>query len=411
MGFTREELESYEKRPQKQVDDKVNPFRGATPAKAADPAALAAVQAGQVDATPGGAPAAAVAAPDPLVDDSPVVDEDGTLGDQSVTGEGTSTDENSEGASTSAVDPGDETDPNTDLTGEQPAEEEAATAPAPKKGSAAERIVEALDLAEGYKVFGKHMQDQLKEALAELARLKGGGTPAPSTTAAVAPPVVEKDEPMPDLGDSDVNYDTDKYREKMTKWVKAQGRIEARRAMREEQGVSTAARVRETVEAKCEAFAKDHPDFKDVVANNPVLAQNNLAPDASFAVAQSEYTAELLYRFGQDPALAIRVARQSPAQQLLTVGKMIAQIEIEKTASKGKTVATAGKAAPQAGAKPATTKSITKAPPPPRPTQAAGRPAARDVLDPNMDMGEFARLHRAGKESARTQNRKARGLN
>ena len=82
MAFTREDLERYEKAPQKQVDDKVNPFRGATPARAADPAAVAAVASGQnVDATPGGS--AAAAASDPLVDDdAPVVDEDGTLGDQ-----------------------------------------------------------------------------------------------------------------------------------------------------------------------------------------------------------------------------------------------------------------------------------------------------------------------------------------
>lgn len=410
MAFTRADLEKYEKQPQKQIDDKVSPFRGATPAKAADAAAMAAVAAGQVDATPGGAPAAAAAAaPDTSVDDSPVVDEDGTLGDPTESGEGTS-DVNSEESSASAVDPGDEPDPNADLTGEQPAEEEAAAAPAPKKGSAAERIVEALDLAEGYKVFGKHMQDQLKEALAENARLRSGGTPAPTAKAAVAPPVDEKDEPMPSMGDADVNYDDDKYREKMQKWVKAQGRIEARRALREEQGVSTATRVRETVEAKCEAYAKDHPDFEEVVTNNPVLAQNQLAPDAGFAVAQSEHTAELLYRFGQDPALAIRVARMNPAQQLLQVGKMIAQIDIEKT-TKGKPVATPSKAAPQAGAKPAATKSITKAPPPPRATPAAGRPAARDVLDPNMDMQEFARQHRAGKEQARAANRKQRGLN
>lgn len=410
MAFTREDLENYEKRPQTKVDDKVSPFRGATPAKAADAAAVAAVAAGQIDAIPGGAPAQAAATPDPLVDDSPVVDEDGTLGDPTESGEGTSTDVNSEGSSTSAVDPGDEPDPNTDLTGEQPAEEEVAVAPAPKKGSAAERIVEALDLAEGYKVFGKHMQDQLKEALAENARLRGGGTPTPTASAAVAPPTVEKDEPMPDMGDSDVSYDSDKYREKMTKWVKVQGRLEARRALREEQGVSTAARVRETVEAKCEAYAKDHPDFKDVVTNNPVLAQNQLSVEAGALIAQSEHTAELLYRFGKDPGLAIRVARQSQIQQGITIDRMIREIEAE-TSAKGKTVATAGKAAPQAGAKPAATKSITKAPPPPRPTPASGRPAARDVLDPSMSMDDFARQHRAGKESARTQNRKMRGLN
>src|ERR1700730_2678526 len=206
MAFTRDDLEKYEKGPQKQVDDKLNPFRGATPARAADAAAIAAVQAGQIDATPGGAPAAAVATTDPLVDDSPVVDEDGTLGDPTDSGEGTS-DVQTEESSASAVDPGDETDPNTDLTGGETTEEEVVAQPAPKKGSAAERSAAVLDLAEVYKVFGKTMQEQLLAANAELARLRGGT----ATAVAAAPPVVDKDEPMPDMADADVAYDNDKY--------------------------------------------------------------------------------------------------------------------------------------------------------------------------------------------------------
>jgi hypothetical protein len=406
MAFTRDDLEKYEKGPQKQVDDKLSPFRGATPARAADAAAIAAVQAGQIDATPGGAPAAAVATTDPLVDDSPVVDEDGTLGDPTDSGEGTS-DVQTEESSASAVDPGDETDPNTDLTGGETTEEEVVAQPAPKKGSAAERIVEVLDLAEGYKVFGKTMQEQLLAANAELARLRAfGGT---TTAAVVAPPVVDKDEPMPDMADADVAYDNDKYREKMAKWVKTQGRIEARRALREEQGVSTATRVRQDVESKCEAFAKDHPDFKTVVTDNPVLRENQLSVDAGAMVTQSEYTADILYMFGQDTPLAIRVAKMTPAQQGAEIGRMIDKIVASK--SKGKTVTTAKTTAtPQAGAKPVATKSITKAPPPPAATRAAGRATARDPLDPSTSMDEFARQHRAAKESGRSANRKMRGL-
>src|ERR1700691_3729558 len=150
MAFSREDLENYEKQPQKQVDDKLNPFRGATPARAADAAAVAAVAAGQVDATPGGK--AVAAASDPLIDeDAPIVDEDGTLGDPTDSGEGTS-DENA-GTSTADVDLSDETDPNTDLTGEQPDVEASTARPAPKKGSAEERIVELNDLLEGTKIF------------------------------------------------------------------------------------------------------------------------------------------------------------------------------------------------------------------------------------------------------------------
>ncbi len=54
MAFSRQDLENYEKGPQKQVDDKLNPFRGATPARAADAAAVAAVAAAVPAEEPGG---------------------------------------------------------------------------------------------------------------------------------------------------------------------------------------------------------------------------------------------------------------------------------------------------------------------------------------------------------------------
>jgi hypothetical protein len=396
MAFSREELATYEKGTQKQIDDKVNPFRGATPAKAADAAAVAAVAAGQIDATPGGAPVKAVANTDPLVDDSPVVDEDGTLGDPTESGEGTS-DANSEDSSASAVDPSDESDPNTDLTGEAPTDEVEAE-PAPKKGSAAERIVEVLDLMEGYKIYGKAKEAQVKELQAELDRLR----PAAQTPAPVF--AEEKDEPMPDMSDADIAFDNDKYRTKMAAWVKAQGRIEARRELRAAAETQAQRSVNASVEAKIAEFEKAHPDFKEKVRENQTLAAHKLHPFAGRAVLKSEYTADLLYAFGEDTAMAIRVAQMDPEDQISTINDMVAKIKAEKKAPV-KTTTT-----PQPGAKTGATKSITKAPPPPRPTTAAGRAEARSPLDPNMGMEEFARQHRSGKQSDRAQNRKMRGL-
>jgi len=403
MAFSREDLENYEKQPQKQVDDKLNPFRGATPARVADAAAVAAVAAGQVDATPGGS--AAAAASDPLVDeDAPIVDEDGTLGDQTDSGAGTS-DEDAD-SSTAAVELSDETDPNGDLTGDADDVEASPARPAPKKGSAEERIVELNDLLEGTKIFGKHMQSQLKDALSELERLKGGGKPTAEQTAAAAAPHADEDEPMPDLADEDIAFDNDKYRVKMQKWTKNQIKIGTREAVREMTGQDEAVKRRQAVEAKIEVFAKAHPDYKKVVTENPVLAQNQLAPDAGIAVAQSEHTARLLYEFGKDPALAVRTAKQSPAQQCITIGKMIAKIEAEAAPASG-----SKQNGSKPDAKPGQKKSITTAPPPPTPTKGGGRAQTRDPLDPNMSMEEFARQHRGSKQSAREQVRKMRGLN
>ena len=401
MAFSREDLENYEKQPQKQVDDKLNPFRGATPARAADAAAVAAVAAGQVDATPGGK--AVAAASDPLVDeDAPIVDEDGTLGDPTDSGEGTSDDDAD--SSTASVDPSDDTDPNTDLTGESNDEEASRGRPAPKKGSAEERIVELNDLLEGTKIFGKHMQTQLKDALSELERLKGGGKPTAAQTAAAAAPPVTEDEPMPDLADPDVAFDNDKYRAKMQKWTRDQAAITARQIVREMTGQNEAVARRAVVEKRIEEFSKTHKDYTAVVTNNPVLAAHQLGPDAGAAVAQSEHVARLLYEFGKDTAMAIRTAKMSPAPQCIQVGKMISKIEEENARS-------ASKNGSKPDAQPGQKKSITKAPPPPTPTRGGGRPAERDIVDPNMSMEEFARRHRGSKQSIRENARKMRGLN
>lgn len=402
MGFSREDLERYEKQPQKQVDDKLNPFRGATPARAADAASVAAVASGQnVDATPGGT-AAAAASGTSVDEDAPIVDEDGNLGDPTDSGEGTS-DDNAD-TSTASAELSGESDPNADLTGTEPGEE-ASARPAPKKGSAEERIVELNDLLEGTKIFGKHMQTQLKDALAELERLKGGGTPTAAQTAAAAAPSAVEDEPMPDMSDPDIAFDNDKYRAKMQKWSRDQAKIAAREILREATGQDEALKRRALVEERIEKFAKANPDYRKVVTENPVLAQNQLAPGAGIAVARSEHVARILYEFGKDTALAIRTAKQSPEEQLITVGKIIAKIEAEETTSGSKQNGS------RPGAQSGQPKSITKAPPPPTPTRGGGRAQSRDPVDPNMSMEEFARQHRGSKQSAREQHRKMRGLN
>jgi hypothetical protein len=400
MGFTREDLESYAKQPQKQVDDKVNPFRGATPARAADAAAVAAVAAGHNDATPGGK-AAEAASDTSVYDDAPIVDEDGTLGDQTESGEGTS-DEDAD-TSTATADLSGESDPNTDLTGEQTDEEASRARPAPKKGSAEERIVELNDLLEGTKIFGKHMQTQYKDALSEIERLKNGGQPTAAQVAAAAAPPVVKDEPMPDLSDEDIAFDNDKYRAKMQKWTKNQATIAAREIVREMTGANESNKRRAIVEKRIEEFAKTHKDYSAVVTNNPVLTANQLCPDAGIAVAQSEHVARLLYDFGKDTALAVRTAKQSPSQQCVTIGKMIAKIEAEAASGSRQN---SSKPNAQQGQK----KSITQATPPPRAVPAGGRAAGRDIQDPNMTVEDFARQHRMGKQSARENSRKLRGL-
>jgi hypothetical protein len=335
-----------------------------------------------------------------LVDeDAPIVDEEGTLGDPTDSGEGTS-DDTAE-SSTAPAELSGESDPNADLTGEAESEEAPTARPAPKKGSAEERIVELNDTLEGTKIFAKHMQEQYRATVAELERIKAGGKPAQAQTAAAVAPPVEEDAPMPDLADPDIAFDNDKYRTKMAKWIDDRAEQKLRALKRADE----AAQRRRKVETEIEEFAKATPDYKKVVTENPVLAANQLSPEAASAVVQSGFAGRLLYEFGKDPALAVRTAKQSPLQQVVTVGEILAKVKAE-SASKSKQ-GNGSKPNAQSGQQ----KSITKAPPPPSPTRAAGRAVTREITDPNMSVEEFARQHRLAKDSARKQSRQLRGLN
>lgn len=364
--FSRDSLTSYEAQPAKVVPDTTPPVE----AKNVTPAAKEPAE--PVAATPSG--------------------DDAESAIQSETGDGTS-DVTAE-SSTASVEPSDDTDPSEE-TGEPAAVEAAATPPPPKKGSAAARVQEVLDKAEGYKEFGKQMAAELQKARNEIAQLKAGGSPASARTAS-APQ--NEDPPMPDLSDPDVDFDTDKLRAKTAKWIKDVAKAAATPDPRVTEQAQTIAHVN----AKTKEFAATHDDWKEVVEENPILIANQLSRDASLAVAKSDNVAALMYEMGKDPLLAVKISKMSPAQQLVAIGKLEAKIEAQSPSTASKTNA--------AGAKPATTKSLTNAPPPPSPTRASGRAQERDETDPSMDMEEFARRHRMVKQDKRAQHRKAMGL-
>jgi hypothetical protein len=102
-----------------------------------------------------------------------------------------------------------------------------------------------------------------------------------------------------------------------------------------------------------------------------------------------------------------------PADQLLVVGEMLAEIKAEKKVGKTTTTtASTNKSipAPRGGAQPAARKSISQAPPPPRITTGGGASKRIDPLDPNTRMEDFVNEHRTGKNAARKENRRLRGL-
>lgn len=404
MAFTREEMAAYEAQPAKVVPDNTSPF---------DASAAATQPTAETDET--SAPA----------DDSDPAD----LGD------GTS-DENSD-SSTDHVEPDDdagsdeEGDADESAGDEEPADGDAAQPP--KKGSARARIQElakaardAADLADGYKEFGKLTSERLKATEAELARLRAGGKPTAPTAPASETTKTEEAKigKMPKLSDPDVNFDPDVLAAKQEAWFEKLADERAAQALRKATGADAVAKVEETFVSRVEKFKQANPDF-DKKAKNPDLLPLHLVTQAK--IKTMDLAPEILNELVNDPDNANRIARLDAADQLLEIGEIRVAIKAKQAAAaaKAKEDADAAAAAANGGkppqpkpktpapqAKPGQPpKSVSKAPPPPTPTPAGKRSQPREETDPNLDMDEFARRHREGKQQARINARKMRGLN
>jgi hypothetical protein len=362
MTFSRDDIAKYEAQPQTVVADKPAPVAAAEP----------------VDATPAGDTADTDLTATPSGEDS---------SDPDVLGDGTS--DVDADSSTATVDPSDDIEPPVKAA----------------KGSAQERIQELNDLMHGYKEFGKAKADEVAALQARIAALEQGN--AKPVVAAKAD-AVEVDEAMPDLADADVNFDTDKLKEKTQTWARQMARKEALRVLAETTNKNQVVTLRDTYEANAKTFAETHSDWKAVV-DNPEFTKHQLADPAAIAVIKSgDLGPEIVYRMGKDVSNAARVAKMSVPDQLEYIGELKAEIKADRKAAALKPAEGTDK--PVVGAKPAAKKSITQAPTPPSATRAAGRAQQRDETDPTLGMDDFAKQHRDRRQAARAQNRKLRGL-
>jgi hypothetical protein len=382
MAFTREELAEYEKRPQVQVDDKINPFTGKTP-----PAATK---------------------QDPPADESVTVEDDADLGtppsgDEVVTdpdeqGDGTS-DENGANGDPSTPDPA---APSGETETTETTEDDGSTVtPPPKKGSAAERIQEVIDEREGYKAYGTYAQEVIAAKDAEIAELrKKVTTPTPAATATQAEPA----DPMPSMEDPGINYDPTAFNREVKAWTD-------RELARRSKAAATAAsapntelqKVVETYNARAAKFAETHKDFVTAVSTLPTFG-----PLAARTMILSEDGPDLLYWLGRHKVDAVRIAKLPPEDQLLELGTIRATIKQGKPVIAPKNATPASDASKTPTVK--TTKSTSNAPPPPTRVPAGNRSQARDIQDPGLSMEDFARRHYEGRQSQREASRKLRGL-
>lgn len=373
MAFTRDDLKAYEEQPQTQVADDVNPFTGEPTPRAQ-------------------ATTDAAASPDPAADPS---------GDEDLSTDPTASEDGAAGGDTSSASPAD-----TSVAPSGETDPEAAPQAAPKKGSAAARIQELVGERDDYRAYGEYAEEQIRNRDKMIAELNARLATSP---AAAPAPKEEPEPPFPNMADADIQYDDAKYQEKVKQWAKQKAEREAAKA-----ATTTSASASETPQqqaqrelstflTRAQSFAKEHPDFDEVTKTLPVLAA-----DAAREVVLGEDGPAILHYLGKHKAEAVRIARLSPAQQLMELG--VVRTKLPKA---GDTVIPPkNQQTPAAGAstnqpKP---KAPSSAPTPPTRVAGGGTPVAKTISDPNLSMAEFARLHRQERVDRKSTSRKARGL-
>jgi uncharacterized small protein (DUF1192 family) len=392
MAFTREEMAAYEAKPQLVVPD---------PVLNASPAAVAQETSQETPA------AEAESSTAEASDQTESGDE--TSDETEATSTSSATDDESEVGETEGEQAeGDESEAEASAEGEESTDQ-----PTKPISRASKRIqelnskkVEAEDLAEGYKEFGRLAQEQLKRAQEEIDRLKAG-TGKPAATKPAPETQEPKLGPMPKLTDPEINFDPDILAEKTAEWVEKKIKLGVSETLQQttKQAAekSEAQKVVDTFTSRIEDFKKDHKDW-DTKVKNPALPR--LHPAAQAIIVKAALGPAITYHLGSNLEEAQRIAALEPEEQAAEIGAIRAELAKE---AKAKPAANAGKD-PVTGAKPVTKKSVSQAPPPPTPVPAGKRSAERDATDPTMDMDNFARKHREGKNNARLASRRLRGL-
>lgn len=366
MTFTREELAAYEAKP-----------APTAASAAAEPVEIA----------------------EPAGEETPATDpESGTTQDQTA--------DTSTAAETAPADPDDDgSTPDIEDSGTSPATAEGETdpdpeaeaaPPAPKKGSAAARIQELIDENKALRGFGNHVTGQLTEALAKLNGGKGA-TQAQVEAVAEAPPA---DDPMPTLEASD--YDSAAHTKKLSEWTQRQikrGVQEAVQTVRQQQDNEV---IKNTYLNKAAEFAKTKADY-EAVMSNPNLPQQKQR--VSRAVVLSDIGPQIAYHLAKHPDLATRISKMDVESALQAIGRIEGQLTATTPPPKKGPPPKEGlkTPAPKTG-----TRTVSKAPPPPRTINTGSNTQSGDSLDTSSSMDDWVARERSRKMQERENRRKMR---
>jgi hypothetical protein len=209
----------------------------------------------------------------------------------------------------------------------------------------------------------REARDQLTAALEALKRAGGGEKPATPTVAPSEPADDIGPEPVPPVFEDPDQYQRDmaQYAQKLAaRTAKLEFRAaEAKRQTEEKEAANRQAQQAhaQAWQARRAAALQEMPDYAEVAENPNVPVSQPMA----IAITSSEHGPKIAYHLGQHPEVAERIAKMSPALQLMELGKLEAQITAPKPVR------------------------TSKAPEPIRHQTGSGSPQTKSVEDMSMD--------------------------
>lgn len=244
----------------------------------------------------------------------------------------------------------------------------------PRRNEARERIEELVAERNALRKYGEHLLrtvDELKKPVQPV-------TPAPEIDTD-PPPTLEQHQ-----------FDPSAFSKAQNEWVQRQVDKRVATAVQGLEARRDEATLRSNFESKTAEFKKLHTDY-DLVISNPALPP--LAPNTARLIIKSEQGPDLAYHLAKNPDLATRIARMDTEQQAMAIGRLEAQLTATPVTKPNLQKRT-----------------VTQAPPPPKPVSSGASIVTKTIAEMSMD--EFVAHERSLKlaqKEARQRLRRAMG--
>lgn len=231
----------------------------------------------------------------------------------------------------------------------------------PKKKGGFQRRIDKLNAA---KSAAQQEADYWKR---EALKYQGATEPKKEPQADVTKPASVEGKPSPD------GYDTHaEYVEALTDWKTEQKFKEREQKAEKDRLIAEQASVAKSYTERAQAFAKEHPDFDEVIADADGVPVSSTVRGL---ILESDNGPALAYELAKNPEELERISKLGPMATAREIGKIEARLAAQSSDPKTET------------------KKITKAPNPLAPVGAGGKGSTPKLItDPNLSQAEYERL-------------------